>query len=167
VPAESGKGLNLDWSKINWSAGFQLDLALDKLIERNAYRAALINFDAALRAREQSADQIATDVRGDLRNIQSAYDTYRIQVSAVQLADKRVEATQELYAAGRVQAIDTLDALSSQLQAQLDLTKSIVDYSVARLSLMRDLEGIALEPKGLRFDPALPVPPNRPAEEHP
>jgi outer membrane protein TolC len=167
VPAESGKGLNLDWSKINWSAGFQLDLALDKLIERNAYRAALINFDAALRAREQSADQIATDVRGDLRNIQSAYDTYRIQVLAVQLADQRVDATQELYAAGRVQAIDTLDALSSQLQAQLDLAKAIVDYSVARLSLMRDLEAIALEPKGLRFDPALPMPPNRPAEEHP
>ncbi|MCC7064421.1 MAG: TolC family protein [Planctomycetes bacterium] len=164
VPAESGKGLNLDWSKVNWSAGFELDLALDKLVERNAYRSALISFDVALRAREQAEDQIAADVRSSLRNIQSATDSYRIQSVAVELAAQRVEATTDLYAAGRVQALEKLDAQDALLQAQLDLTAAIVDYSVARLQLMHDLEAIELEPKGLRFDPALPVPQPKTAE---
>ncbi len=167
VPAESGKGLNLDWSRVNWSAGFELDLALDKLVERNAYRAALISFDVAVRAREQSDDQIALDVRNALRDIQSAYDSYRIQSEAVRLARRRVEATTELYAAARVTALEKLDAQDSYLQAQLDLSAAIVNYTVARLDLMRDLEGLALEPQGLRFDPALPMPPRKATEEQP
>ncbi|MEO6596623.1 MAG: TolC family protein [Planctomycetota bacterium] len=164
VPAESGKGLNLDWSKVNWSAGFQLDLALDKLVERNAYRSSLISFDLAVRTREQSEDQIAADVRSSLRNIQSAIDSYRIQSVAVTLAGQRVEATTDLYAAGRVQALEKLDAQDALLQAQLDLTAAIVDFSVARLTLMNNLEAINLEPQGLRFDPALPMPQPKTAE---
>ncbi len=164
VPAESGKGLNLDWSKVNWSAGFDLDLALDKLVERNAYRSALISFDLAIRTREQSEDQIAADVRTSLRDIRSAIDTYRIQSVAVELAEQRVEATTDLYAAGRVQALEKLDAQDALLQAQLNLTAAIVDFAVARLQLMSDLEAIDLEPKGLRFDPALPLPQTKTAE---
>jgi outer membrane protein TolC len=164
VPAESGKGLNLDWSRVNWSAGFELDLALDKLVERNAYRSALIAFDLAVRNRELSEDQIAADVRSSLRNIQSAMDSYRIQSVAVELAAQRVEATTDLYAAGRVQALEKLDAQDALLQAQLDLTAATVDYANARLQLMNDLEAITLETHGLRFDPTLPLPHRQTAE---
>jgi outer membrane protein TolC len=164
APAESGSGLNLDWSKVNWSAGFELDLALDKLVERNAYRSALISFDQSLRAREQSEDTIGANVRTSLRDIQSATDSYRIQSIAVDLASQRVEATTDLYAAGRVEALEKLDAQDALLQAQLDLTAAIVDYAIARLQLMNDLEAVALQPTGLRFDPALPMPQHKPAE---
>lgn len=164
VPAASGRGLNLDWSRVNWSAGFELDLALDKLVERNAYRSALITFDVAIRSRELSEDQIAADVRSSLRNIQSAIDSYRIQSVAVELAAQRVEATTDLYAAGRVQALEKLDAQDALLQAQLDLTAATVDYAIARLQLMSDLEAITLEAHGLRFDPTLPLP-QRPTAE--
>jgi len=158
VPAENGRGLNLDWSRVNWSAGFQLDLNLDKLLERNAYRSALISFDAAIRAREQSADQIAADVRSALRNIQAATDTYRIQTVAVDLAKQRVDATTDLYAAGREEALELLDAQDSLLRAQLDLTRATVDHAIARLSLMNNLEAIRLEAQGLQFDLTLPMP---------
>lgn len=158
VPSASGDSLNLDWSRVNWSAGFELDLALDKLVERNAYRNALISFDVAVRAREQSEDQIAADVRTSLRNIQSSINSYKIQEEAVALAAKRVEATTDLFAAGRVAALEKIDAQDALLQAQLQLTASIVDYANARLELINDLEALRLEPKGLRFDPALPLP---------
>lgn len=167
VPAESGKGLNLDWSKVNWSAGFDLDLALDKLAERNAYRSALISLDSSIRARESIEDSIATAIRAALRNIKSAYDSYIIQVEALKLAEARVESTTELYAAGRTSALEVLDAKDARLQTQLDRTSAIVDYAIARLELVRDLEGLALEPRGLRFDPALPLPEAKPAEENP
>jgi outer membrane protein TolC len=158
VPAESGNGLNLDWSRVNWAAGFELDLALDKLVERNAYRSSLISFDAAVRARELSEDQITADVRSSLRNMQSAIDSYRIESVAVELAEQRVDATTELYAAGRLQAFDKLDAQDSLLRSRLNLTAAIVDFHVAKLQLMNDLEAITLEATGLRYDPALPMP---------
>jgi len=158
VPSQSGSSLNLDWSRVNWSAGFELDLALDKLAERNAYRNALISFDQAVRAREQSEDQITADVRAALRNIQSSFNSYKIQSDAVDLAAQRVSATTDLFDAGRVAALEKIDAQDALLQAQLQLTQSIVDYANARLELINDLEAIRLEPKGLRFDPALPLP---------
>lgn len=167
VPSESGKGLNLDWSRVNWSAGFDLDLALDKLVERNAYRSALINFDSSIRTRESSEDAIASAIRAALRNIESAYSSYVIQVEALKLSRTRVESTSELYDAGRTGALNVLDAKDALLQAQLNVTSTIVNYSIARLELVRDLEGLALEPRGLRFDPALPLPEAKPAEEKP
>ena len=91
-------------------------------------------------------------------NIRSASDTFRIQSIAVDVAKQRVEAQTDLYDAGRVGARELLDAQSSLLQAQLQKNAAIVDFAIARLNLMNALEAIALEPSGLRFDQALPIP---------
>lgn len=166
VPSAEGSSLNLDWSKVNWSAGFNLDLALDKLVERNAHRSSLIALDAQIRAREQSEDSIASAIRTALRDISSAYQRFQIQTQSLRLAELRVEFTKLMYDSGRVQAFDVLDAKNSLLSAQLAVTAATVQYSIARLELLRDLEGITMEPKGLRFDPALPLP-SASAEEQP
>lgn len=158
VPAESGKGIELDWSKINWSAGFDLNLALDRIAERNAYRTALINFDVSIRAREQASDQIAANVRAALRNIQAAMENYKTQTTAVALARQRVEATTDLYDAGRVQALEKLTALDDLLRSQLDLNAQIVAYSVARLTLLNEMQAVQLNPDGLQIDLSLPLP---------
>ena len=158
VPSESGVGLDLDWSRINWSAGVDLNLFLDRIPLRNAYRSQLITFDRTLRAREQAEDSLTANVRSSLRDIQAALDSFDIQTVAVDLAQQRVEATTDLYAAGRVPALDKLDAQDSLLQAQLNRNAAIVDYAIARLRLMNDLEAIRLAPQGLRFDLALPMP---------
>jgi outer membrane protein TolC len=118
----------------------------------------LIQFDVAVRAREQAEDQLSSNVRRSLRNIQAALDSFNIQTVAVDLAEKRVESTTDLYNAGRVEAFDKLDAQNSLLGAQLDRNAAIVSYAIARLQLMNDLEAIRLEPQGLRFDLALPMP---------
>jgi outer membrane protein TolC len=149
---------------VNWSAGFDLDLALNRINERNAYRGALISFAVAVRAREQAEDQIGADVRSSLRDLRTAIDTYRIQSLAVTLAEQRVEATTDLYAAGRVQALERQAAQDDLLQAQLDRNAAVVDYALARLRLMNNLEAIVFEPQGLRFDPALPLPEAKTAE---
>ena len=57
VPSEAGSGLDMDWSKINWSAGVDINLFLDRIPLRNAYRSQLITFDQTLRAREQAEDR--------------------------------------------------------------------------------------------------------------
>lgn len=158
VPSSQGSSLDLDWSKINWSAGVDLNLFLDRIPLRNAYRSQLITFDLALRAREQAEDQLTASVRRSLRDIGAALDTFSIQTVAVELAGKRVEATTDLYAAGRVPALDKLDAQDSYLQAQLNYNAAIVSYAIARLQLMNNLEAIHLQSQGLRFDMSLPMP---------
>lgn len=167
VPSKSGPGIEPDWSKVNWSAGFDLDLALNRFDERNNYRSSLITLEVNIRAREQSQDNVASQIRAALRNIQTAYDSYVIQVEAEKVARLRVESTTELYAAGRTNALDVLDAKDSLLASQLSLTQAIVDYAIARIQLLRDLEGLRLEPQGLRFDPALEVPAMATAGERP
>jgi outer membrane protein TolC len=130
----------------------------------DAGRRALIAVDQAVRAREQREDQLTVSVRASLRDIRAALDGYRIQSDAVPLAEERVQATTALYDAGRVQALEKLDAQRSLLSAQLSRNAAIVDYAIARLQLMNNLEAIALEPSGLRFDLDLPLPQPKTAE---
>ena len=158
VPDQPGASANLDFSKISWAAGFDLDLALDKLPERNAFRSALINLDVAIRGRDQFEDQVTADVRASLRDIDSRLESYRIQQEGLALALRRVEAAEALFDAGRGGALDVLDAKSDLLSAELNVTDAIVSYNIARLTLMHDLEAIVLEPTGLRYDPTLPLP---------
>jgi outer membrane protein TolC len=167
VPSKDGPGVEPDWSKVNWSAGFDLDLALNRFDERNSYRSSLITLEVNIRSREQSQDNVASQIRAALRNIQTAFDSYVIQVEAEKVASLRVESTTELYSAGRTNALDVLDAKDSLLAAQLSLTQAIVTYAIARIQLLRDLEGLRLEPQGLRFDPALEVPEQKVADERP
>lgn len=158
VPAESGRGVDLDWSRINWSAGFDLNLALDRIAERNAYRSALINFDVAIRAREQAGDQITANVRAAMRNIQVATENFHIQTTALALAKQRVEATTDLYDAGRIQILEKLQALEDFLSSQLSLNSQIVAYSVARFTLLNEMQAVQIDPAGLQVDLALPIP---------
>ena len=158
VPTEPGKALEFDWSRIGWAAGFDLDLALDKLPERNAYRTALINLDERIRAREEAEDRLAQEVRNALRDIRSQVASFRIQTRGLELAQARVRSTELLYEAGRIEAREVLDAQNRLLSAQISVTSAVVNYATARLELLRDLEAIALEPKGLRIDLTLPVP---------
>jgi outer membrane protein TolC len=161
VPTEPGKPLKFDWSRVGWAAGFDLDLALDRLPQRNAYRTSLINLNQAIRDREEIEDRVKQQIRNALRNIATRVSNYEIQSLALDLAERRVDSTQELYNASRVPALEVLDAQDSLLAARISQTSALVDYAVARLQLLRDLEAIALEPKGLRLDLGLPLPTDR------
>ncbi len=164
VPTDPGSPLDFDWSQISWSAGFDLDLALDKLIERNAYRRALIDLDAAMRDREELEDQITAGVRASLRNMNAAYESYLIELQTQTLSVQRVESSKALLEAGRAIQRDVNEAQDDLLDSQLAVTGALVGFAVSRLNFVRDLEGIVIEPRGLRFDPALPLP-SGPREE--
>src|SRR5690606_34663159 len=158
---DGNRPFQLDWNRVEWSAGFDLDLALDRLPQRNGYRSALIAFDAAVRAREQLEDVIAADIRATVRNLASLEKSYLIQSEAVALAELRVARTEMFFVAqGRFNTTtrDILEAKDDLLAAQLALTGATVDFAVAKLQLLRDLEALPLEPRGLRYEPGLPLP---------
>ena len=133
----------------SWSA--LVDLPLDRLTERNAYRTALINLNLARRAMISQIDSITEQIRLQIRSVTQAKASYDIQQSAVRLAQRRVDSTTMLIQAGRAQTRDLLDARASLVDAQNALSAALVSYHIARLSLLRDMEVLQVEPAGLTY----------------
>ena len=158
----SSKPFAIDWDKVNWRAGFNLNLAVDRIPQRNAYRNALIGFEQAIRSREQFEDQVRADVRDSLRNLRALEQSFKIETAGVANAKRRVERTEMFMAAGgraNTSTFDVLLAKEALIRSQLSLTSVLVDFAVAKLQLLRDIEAFPIEPKGLRYDPGLKLPP--------
>jgi outer membrane protein TolC len=122
-----------------YSAGLELDLPLDRLEERNAYREALITLDREERSQSLLHDQVVQQVYNAWRTLRTALESYKIQQMSVDLAKKRVEITSVLIDAGRAEARDLLDAQASLLDARNALTSELVGYRIAMLELYRDM----------------------------
>ncbi len=120
------------------SAGLQLDLPFNRQSERNAYRAALINFERQLRTLAITLDNARDSVREGLRNLEQLRQNYDIQTKALELANDRVAVMEKLLESGRAQIRDDLEAQSAQLQAQNAVTQALVDYLDARLNFLID-----------------------------
>ena len=158
IPTDPGQPLDFDFSQIAWSAGFDLDLALAILPQRNVYRSQLISLDNAIRTREEFEDQVKFQIRNELRDISNLIRNYEIAKKGVELNARRVDSTTKLYEFGRAPALDVLDAQNDLLGAELNLTAAVVDYAIARLQLLRDLEAIRLDEKGLTIELDAPLP---------
>ena len=158
--SEPGKPFKFTGNNISWAAGFDLDLALDELSERNAYRSALIAFDQALRGKDEFEDSLRANMRQTIRNVRNQEDSFRIQKLSVATAERRVLRTELEREAGREGILqrDVLDAKRALLNSQLRLTGVQVAFAIAKLQLLLDLEALPIEPKGLRYDPGIPIP---------
>ena len=128
-----------DWNKYRADAGVQLNLPLDRLRERNGYRATLISFERQIRSLGQSLDDTRNAINQDLRTMDQARQNYEIQKSSSELASRRVESATLLLQAGRAQIRDLLEAQNAQIQARNAVTQALVDYHLARLTLMIDV----------------------------
>lgn len=165
--SELGKPLSLHGEDIAWDLGLSLDLPIDRIPERNAYRRALLARDAAVRSVEESTDRVRSELRDDLRFFQAARASYEIQKGAVELAERRTESAALNLEAGRASTRDVLEAQDDLLSAQNDLAGNLTDTILAGLALYRDMElfevgaeGIVLDPDGLTA-----APPTAPAPE--
>ena len=129
--------------------GLRLKLPLDRLNERNAYRRTLIDFERQLRQLALSADQVRDDIRSAFRTLNNARQNYQIQQLSADLAARRVESANLLLQAGRAETRDLLDAQSASVQARNALTQALVDYHLARLGFLRDLDRLEISATGL------------------
>ncbi|MFA5192183.1 MAG: TolC family protein [Verrucomicrobiia bacterium] len=125
--------------------GIEVNLPLDRLNERNAFRSSLISFEQQLRSLTLTLDSVRNDVRENLRTLELKRRVYDIQTAAVNLANRRVESATLLLQANRAQMRDLLDAQSSLLTALKNFTRALVDYHVARWSLLTNLGVIRVD----------------------
>lgn len=121
------------------AAGVQLNLPLDRLLERNAYQSALLSFERQIRTLSLFVDDIRDSVRQGLRSLEEARQTYEIQKNAKDLADRTVESAELLFRAGRTEARDVLEAQNERLSAYNAATQALVNYHLTRLRLLIDM----------------------------
>jgi hypothetical protein len=138
---------------------------LVRIQERNAYRAALINFQRSRRTLMEAEDLVAFSVRGEIRQLRVLAEQYKIQQRQVELAYLTVESSLDTFQAppSPVAIGDTATraaTLTNQLlnaQARLptsqnQLLTAWINYLTLRLQLYRDLELMPLDFRGVWID---------------
>ena len=131
-----------DPDKIRAGVGVTLDLPIDRLRERNNYRATLVTFESELRNLTLTLDTLNDSIQRGLRTLEQRRQNYQIQTNALEVADRRVDSTTLLQQAGRAEVRDLVDAQDAQIAAQNAVTAALVAYQQARLQLMLDIGAI-------------------------
>lgn len=149
----------IDARTLTYSAGVELDLPIDRVAERNAYRRSLINLERANRNFTLTRDQVVADVRADVRGIRSAQLTLEIQRRGIELAQRRLDFANELLVQGRsTDSRDVTDAQQSLLSAQDAYERAKADLQIQILQFLRDTGTLRVDPDagtlGLMFDRA-------------
>lgn len=138
----------LDFQRARWSAGFDLDLPLDRKAERNAYRASLIEFDRSIREHSLAEDNVKLDVREAWRSLDQAKRNYENRKLALALAERRVEEQNLRAEIGEATALDQVDAQNDLINAQNELTDALVRHTIARLEFWRDMGILYIKENG-------------------
>lgn len=142
----------------SYTASLQFDGPLNRELERNNYRAALINYERARRAYMALDDSVQQAIRRDLRQLQTDRLNFEIARQSLVAAARQVEQSREqllLFGgerAGSTTTQDILNALNSLLQAKNTLIGSWVGYETGRLQLLFDLEALQLDDRGVYTD---------------
>ena len=139
----------IDLNEGRYQGLLTLDLPWERTAEAIAYRDSYISLEQAVRSVQELEDQIKLQVRNDLRDLEQARASLKIQDQAVKLAERRVRGAELQLQAGRAQMRDLLEAREALLGAQNALTAAMVDYRVAELSMQRDLGVLQVDANGI------------------
>lgn len=131
--------VNFDLDNVRYGVGLQLNLPLDRLRERNNYRATLISFESQLRSLNLALDQLKDRIDRGMRTLEQRRQNYIIQLNALELANSRVYGNTLLLEAGRITPRDLVDSQNDQVQTQNALVAALVSYQEVRMQLMLDL----------------------------
>ena len=143
----------LDSRTLTYSAGVTLDVPIDQLPERNAYRQALIGFERARRAYEQLREQVVANVLDDVRSIRSAEASLQIAQQSIALAERRLDLASELLrqpgtgTARRADARDVVEAQQDLLEAQDTYEQNRAELQVQVLQFLQDTGTLRVDPE--------------------
>jgi outer membrane protein TolC len=128
--------LNFDPDNIRYTAGVRIDPPIDRLRERNNYRATLISFESQLRSLSLTLDNYKDRIERGLRTIEQARLNYLSGLESLRVAERRVDSDSMQLEAGRVSVRDLRESQDQLIEAQNGLAVLYADYLAARLGLM-------------------------------
>ncbi len=145
------------------SAGVQFDAPLDRFLERNSYRQALISYDQARRSYYTYVDGVHQQIRSSIRAIQLAQVSFELQRDSVLTSIKRVHTaqlnlTKPPTGSSRVGSVDSsaealTNALDNLLSSQNEFMQMWLQYQARRMTLMLMLGVFNLDDTGRWIDP--------------
>ncbi|HHM12881.1 MAG TPA: hypothetical protein ENJ16_04960, partial [Planctomycetaceae bacterium] len=151
-------------------ASLQFDAPFTRLIERNNYRQALIDFQRSRRGFIQSLDSINRGLRALLRQMEQLRVNLEIQRRAVAISIRRVDVTAEdlqrppQAAApgqspqfGPTAAVNSLTALSDMRNTLNNFMSVWLNYHANRMRLARELGIMQLDDQGRWLDTGLDI----------
>ncbi len=150
--ANSDSPFKLDSANNRYNIGVQFDGPLNRLNERNIYRASQIAYQQASRSYIADKDQIANEVRLILRRLELSRVSFQIARQQVVAATRQVDQAQiDLRRSSQADAnltINLLLALEGLLEAKNSLIVNWVDYRVQKMRLFAALEMLYLDDDG-------------------
>jgi hypothetical protein len=178
TPTSVARPLDFGGSRNQHFLTINSQLPLTRILERNNYRASLINFQRARRTMQEAEDLAVQAVRGEIRQLLVLSKNYKIQQRALKLAYVVVENSLETFqappgganppgvvpapgtasttgaAGGQGQAFTQalLTAQTGLYRAQLQMLSIWITYLNTRLQLYRDLELMPLDFRGVWID---------------
>jgi hypothetical protein len=153
----------------NLRAGLSFDAPFTRLLERNNFRQAIIDYQRDRRQLIQYEDSVDLTLRGLLRQLEQLRVNLEIQRRAVAIAIRRVDKTrddlnkpppapqpgQPTTQLGPTAAFDLLTALSDLRSSQNNVMSVWLAYHAARMRLARELGTMRLDDRGLWIDEPL------------
>lgn len=139
----------LEVTQKRYQLSAQLDLPIDRLKEKNAYRKALIVLMQQQRSSQELTDTVVLEIREAYRQMEEAYERYQVKLTSSELAQKRTQNTLLLLKYGRVNTRDVLDAQEDLFDAQNEMTGAMLDYTIASLKFYRDTGTMKIRPDGM------------------
>ena len=129
--------------------GIDVELPLDRVLEQNIYRKALIALSQRQREYEEMSDWVTLEVCQAYRDLMEAAERYRVQSEGVALAQKRLKNTSLLLQYGRASSRRVLNAQDALFDAQNAATEALVNYAIATLNFYRDTGVLQVRPDGM------------------
>jgi outer membrane protein TolC len=132
---------------MTYSGGVRLDLPVDRLPERNAYRRALISQTRSIRDLEDNQELVRSDVRRAIRSIRAARATVLLQTKGIEIARQRLDNANESLLTGRTtDSRNVVEAQNSLLLAQDRLDQARTNLQIQILQFLRDTGLLRLDP---------------------
>jgi len=138
---------NFDLDKVQYSAGVRLNLPLDRLRERNAYRRSLVNFESQIRSLSLTLDEFKDRIDRGLRTLERARLDHTIVKERLKTEERRVESNVMLMEAGRKTIRDVRESQDDLLTAQNNLAINYAEYLAARLNLLLTIGVVDTRPE--------------------
>ncbi|HLN33289.1 MAG TPA: TolC family protein [Gemmataceae bacterium] len=143
-------------SASTYSVGVQIDTPLNRLAQRNAYRASQIAYQQARRSYMILQDSISEAIRDDIRQLRLNRISFEISRQSLVSAALQYEAAREDLLSSTnakpTSTLDTLNALNGLLGAENSLIGTWAAYETTRYRLLLDMEALQLDDRGLYID---------------
>jgi len=139
---------DLQRTEERYELSLRADFAMDRLLERNNYKRALIALSQQQRAHLQLTDQVIAEVRKAWRDMEEAHQRSMLQANAKKLAQQRLDTTVLLMQHARANTRDVLRAQEDYYSAQEGYVTAMTDFAVAKMNFLRDTEMLWIHPDG-------------------